>query len=65
MSRQAHANPDPDIQGSIVGLFDSGTSGLTKIGYLSFGENPGLTPGGYRYTGRATTLRRSHAQNAV
>jgi hypothetical protein len=42
----------PDIQGSIVGTLDSGTGALTKIGYLPFGENPSLSSGTYRYTGR-------------
>jgi hypothetical protein len=39
----------PDVIGSIVGLLDSGGA-LTKFGYQTFGENPSLTSGGYRYT---------------
>ncbi len=42
----------PDLQGSIAGTLDSGSGALTKIGYLPFGENPSLTSGTYRYTGR-------------
>jgi RHS repeat-associated protein len=41
----------PDIQGSIIGLLDSGGS-LTKAGYQPFGENPALTTAGFRYTAR-------------
>ena len=41
----------PDVIGSIVGSLDSGGT-LTKFGYQTFGENPSLTSGGYRYTGR-------------
>ncbi len=41
----------PDVIGSIVGSLDSGGT-LTKFGYQTFGENPSLTTGGYRYTGR-------------
>jgi RHS repeat-associated protein len=41
----------PDVIGSIVGPLDSGGT-LTKFGYQTFGENPSLTSGGYRYTGR-------------
>lgn len=40
----------PDVQGSIVGVLNSGTGALTRIGYEAFGENPGLTSGTYRYT---------------
>jgi RHS repeat-associated protein len=42
----------PDIQGSIVGSLDAATGTLTKFGYQTFGENPSLTSGGYRYTAR-------------
>jgi RHS repeat-associated protein len=42
----------PDIQGSIVGMLDSGTGALTKSGYQPFGENPTLTSGTFRWTGR-------------
>jgi RHS repeat-associated protein len=41
----------PDVIGSIIGSLDSGGT-LTKFGYQTFGENPSLTSGGYRYTGR-------------
>ncbi|HEU0217900.1 MAG TPA: RHS repeat-associated core domain-containing protein [Stellaceae bacterium] len=41
----------PDLQGSIIGLLDSGGS-LTRIGYQPYGENPTLTSGTYRYTAR-------------
>ena len=41
----------PDIQGSIIGLLDSGGT-LTKAGYQVFGENPTLTTAGPRYAGR-------------
>ncbi|MGE0254355.1 MAG: RHS repeat-associated core domain-containing protein [Alphaproteobacteria bacterium] len=42
----------PDIQGSTVATLASATGALTKLGYLPFGENPTLTAGGTRYTGR-------------
>ncbi|MFZ3217753.1 MAG: RHS repeat-associated core domain-containing protein, partial [Candidatus Acidiferrales bacterium] len=41
----------PDVIGSIIGSLDSGGT-LTKFGYQTFGENPSLTSGGYRYTAR-------------
>jgi RHS repeat-associated protein len=41
----------PDVIGSTVGSLDSGGT-LIKFGYQTFGENPSLTSGGYRYTGR-------------
>jgi len=40
----------PDIQGSIIGMLDSGTGALTKVGYQSYGENPSLTSGTFNYT---------------
>jgi RHS repeat-associated protein len=42
----------PDVQGSIVGALDAASGALTKIGYQSYGENPGLSSGTFRYTGR-------------
>ena len=39
----------PDVQGSIIGSLDSGST-LTKTGYQSFGENPSLTSGTFNYT---------------
>jgi RHS repeat-associated protein len=42
----------PDVIGSIVGSLDAASGTLTKFGYQTFGENPSLTSGGYRYTGR-------------
>jgi RHS repeat-associated protein len=42
----------PDIQGSIIGTLDSGSGALAKSGYQSFGENPTLTSGTFRYTAR-------------
>jgi RHS repeat-associated protein len=41
----------PDIQGSIIGMLDSGGS-LSKSGYQPFGENPAAITGTYRYTAR-------------
>jgi RHS repeat-associated protein len=42
----------PDVIGSIIGSLDAATGTLTKFGYQTFGENPSLTSGGYRYTAR-------------
>jgi RHS repeat-associated protein len=42
----------PDIQGSVIGALDASTGTLAKIGYQAYGENPTLTSGSYRYTGR-------------
>jgi len=42
----------PDIQGSIVANLDAGSGALTKAGYQAYGENPGLTSGTFRFTGR-------------
>jgi RHS repeat-associated protein len=42
----------PDIQGSILATLDSGSRALTKAGYLAFGQNPSITTGTFRYTGR-------------
>lgn len=41
----------PDRQGSIFGLLDSGGA-LAKAGYQSFGENPSMITGSFRYTGQ-------------
>ena len=41
----------PDIQGSIIGALDSGGT-LTKAGFQPYGENPTVTTGSFRYTGR-------------
>jgi RHS repeat-associated protein len=41
----------PDIQGSIIGMLDSGGS-LAKSGYQPYGENPTLTAGTFQYTAR-------------
>ncbi len=42
----------PDVIGSIAGSLDAASGTLTKFGYQTFGENPSLTAGGYRYTAR-------------
>jgi|GEM_PF-924223 RHS repeat-associated protein len=42
----------PDVIGSIAGSLDAASGTLTKFGYQTFGENPTLTSGGYRYTAR-------------
>ncbi len=42
----------PDIQGSIIGTLDATSGTLSKFGYQSYGENPGLTSGSYRYAAR-------------
>ena len=47
----------PDIQGSIIGSLDATSGALTKIGYQTYGENPSLTTGSYRYTARASIPR--------
>ncbi|MGH3266872.1 MAG: RHS repeat-associated core domain-containing protein [Trebonia sp.] len=39
-----------DIQGSIIGTLDSGSGALVKSGYQTYGENPALTSGMFRYT---------------
>ncbi|MDB5481565.1 MAG: hypothetical protein JWO83_2618 [Caulobacteraceae bacterium] len=41
----------PDIQGSIIGTLDSGGT-LAKAGVQPYGENPTVTTGSFRYTGR-------------
>jgi RHS repeat-associated protein len=40
----------PDIQGSIVGRLDASSGTLTKTGYQTYGEDPGLTAGSFQYT---------------
>ena len=42
----------PDVIGSVAGSLDAVSGTLTKFGYQTFGENPALTAGGYRYTAR-------------
>ena len=42
----------PDIQGSILATLDSGSGGLSKAGYLAYGENANAASGTYRYTAR-------------
>ena len=42
----------PDIQGSVIGALDAASGALTKTGYQTFGENPSLSSGSYRYTAR-------------
>ncbi|MDA8248906.1 MAG: DUF6531 domain-containing protein [Rhodospirillales bacterium] len=41
----------PDIQGSMVGMLDSGTGTLTKAGYQPYGESASLV-GTFRFTGQ-------------
>ena len=41
----------PDIEGSIIGTLDSGGT-LSKAGFQPYGENPTVTTGSFRYTGR-------------
>jgi RHS repeat-associated protein len=41
----------PDVQGSIAAALAS-NGALTRFGYETYGENPGLTSGSYRYAAR-------------
>src|SRR5439155_25083022 len=42
----------PDIQGSVVGTLETCAGVANKIGYQTYGENPTLNSGTFRYTGR-------------
>ncbi len=42
----------PYVIGSIAGSLDAASGTLTKLGYQTFGEDPSLTTGGYRYAAR-------------
>ena len=40
----------PDIQGSMIATLDASSGALSNAGYQTFGENPSLTSGPFRYT---------------